>query len=137
MGRVVNATPRPLYARERRGTHCKGGWVGPRAELIAITCGYWTADIMCTNWRGHGIEGRAFGLSEERGVASKIMIGRLSGERLRGRSRHRGVVRQLISGRLGTPAVGWRKRICVCCRQVSIRKTLTLASDVFQQKAIN
>jgi hypothetical protein len=30
---VVNATPRPLYARERPGTHCTGGWVGPLAGL--------------------------------------------------------------------------------------------------------
>jgi len=26
----VNATPRPLYPRERPGTHFTGGWVGPR-----------------------------------------------------------------------------------------------------------
>jgi hypothetical protein len=26
-------TPRPLYPRERAGTHCTGGWVGPRAGL--------------------------------------------------------------------------------------------------------
>ena len=32
-GWVVNATPRPLYPRERPGTHCTGGWVGPRACL--------------------------------------------------------------------------------------------------------
>ena len=32
-GWVVNATPRPLYPRERPGTHCIGGWVGPRADL--------------------------------------------------------------------------------------------------------
>ena len=32
-GWVVNATPRPLYPRERPGTHCIGGWVGPRARL--------------------------------------------------------------------------------------------------------
>ena len=32
-GWVVNATPRPLYPRERRGTPCTGGWVGPRAGL--------------------------------------------------------------------------------------------------------
>jgi len=25
--------PRPLYPRERPGTHCIGGWVGPRAGL--------------------------------------------------------------------------------------------------------
>ena len=25
---VVNATPRPLYPRERPGTHCTGGWMG-------------------------------------------------------------------------------------------------------------
>ena len=31
MGWVVNATPRPLYPRERPGTHCTGGWVGTRA----------------------------------------------------------------------------------------------------------
>jgi len=42
MGWVVNATPRPLYPRDRRGTHCIGGWVGPRpvwtgAENLAPT----------------------------------------------------------------------------------------------------
>ena len=26
----VNATPRPLYPRERPGTHCIGGRMGPR-----------------------------------------------------------------------------------------------------------
>ena len=26
-------TPQPLYPRERPGTHCIGGWVGPRAGL--------------------------------------------------------------------------------------------------------
>ena len=30
MGVGVNATPRPLYPRERPGTHCIGGWVGLR-----------------------------------------------------------------------------------------------------------
>ena len=30
---VVSTTPRPLYTRERPGTHCTGGWVGPRAGL--------------------------------------------------------------------------------------------------------
>jgi hypothetical protein len=34
MGWVVNATPRPLYPRERDSvTHCIWGWVGPRAGL--------------------------------------------------------------------------------------------------------
>jgi len=33
MGWVVNATPRPLYPRERPITHCIGGWVGLRAGL--------------------------------------------------------------------------------------------------------
>jgi len=33
MGWVVNATPRLLYPRERPGTHCIGGWVGPIAGL--------------------------------------------------------------------------------------------------------
>jgi len=33
MGWVFNATPRPLYAWERAGTYCIGGWVGPRAVL--------------------------------------------------------------------------------------------------------
>ena len=33
MGWVVNVTPRPPYPRERPGTHCTGGWVGPRAGL--------------------------------------------------------------------------------------------------------
>jgi hypothetical protein len=30
---MVNATPRPFYPRERHGTNCIGGWVGPRAGL--------------------------------------------------------------------------------------------------------
>jgi hypothetical protein len=30
---VVSTKPRPLYPRERPGTHCTGGWVGPRAVL--------------------------------------------------------------------------------------------------------
>ena len=30
---VVNAMPRPLYPQERRGTHCVGEYVGPRASL--------------------------------------------------------------------------------------------------------
>jgi hypothetical protein len=30
-GCVVIITPRSLYPRERPGTHCTGGWVGPRA----------------------------------------------------------------------------------------------------------
>jgi hypothetical protein len=32
-GWVVSTTPRPLYSRERPGTNCTGGWVGPRAGL--------------------------------------------------------------------------------------------------------
>jgi hypothetical protein len=31
VGWVVNATPRPLYPRERPGTHCIGGWADLRA----------------------------------------------------------------------------------------------------------
>ena len=34
---VVNATPRPVYPRERPGTYCTRGWVGPRAGLVG--CG--------------------------------------------------------------------------------------------------
>jgi len=33
MGWVLNAKTRPLYPREIPGTHCIGGWVGPRASL--------------------------------------------------------------------------------------------------------
>jgi hypothetical protein len=33
MGYVVNAMPWPLYPWEKPGTHCIGGWVGPRAAL--------------------------------------------------------------------------------------------------------
>jgi len=32
-GLVVNATPRALYPRERPGTNCTGGWVGPSAGV--------------------------------------------------------------------------------------------------------
>jgi hypothetical protein len=30
---VVSTTARPLYPRERPGTHCTRGWVGPRVGL--------------------------------------------------------------------------------------------------------
>jgi len=30
---VVNATPRPLYPRQRPVTRCVGGWVGPSVGL--------------------------------------------------------------------------------------------------------
>jgi hypothetical protein len=30
MGCVFNATPWPLYTRERPGSHCIGGWMGPQ-----------------------------------------------------------------------------------------------------------
>ena len=30
---VVNATSRSFYPREQTGTHCMGGWVGPRAGM--------------------------------------------------------------------------------------------------------
>ena len=37
MGWVVSATPRPLYPwGKRSGTHCIGGWVGPRAGLDGL-----------------------------------------------------------------------------------------------------
>jgi hypothetical protein len=32
-GWVVSTAPRPLYPRERPGTHSTGCWVGPRAGL--------------------------------------------------------------------------------------------------------
>ena len=32
-GWMVSTTPRPLYPRERPGTDCTGGWVGPRVGL--------------------------------------------------------------------------------------------------------
>jgi hypothetical protein len=32
MGWVVNATPRPFNPRERPGTHCIGGKVGPQVR---------------------------------------------------------------------------------------------------------
>jgi hypothetical protein len=35
MGQVVSVTPRPHFSPGKRtpGTHCTGGWVGPRAGL--------------------------------------------------------------------------------------------------------
>ena len=35
-GWVVNATTPPLYPRERNGTHCIGGWMGPRATWYRV-----------------------------------------------------------------------------------------------------
>ena len=45
---VVKATPQQIYPREWPGTHCTGGWVGPRAGLdgcenLAPT-GKWSPD---------------------------------------------------------------------------------------------
>ena len=66
-GWVVSTTPRPLYPRERPGTHCTGGWVGPRAGLdgcgksrphrdsipgmrCEISClGYFSIDSFCSH----------------------------------------------------------------------------------------
>jgi hypothetical protein len=45
---VVNATIRPFCRRERPGTHCIGGWVGPRAGLDGCgkcrPTGIWSPD---------------------------------------------------------------------------------------------
>jgi hypothetical protein len=40
-GLVVSVTPRPRFSLEERtpGTHCTGGWVGPRAGLYAEATG--------------------------------------------------------------------------------------------------
>jgi hypothetical protein len=35
-GWVVSTMLRPLYPRERPGTHCTGGWVGLRAGLDVL-----------------------------------------------------------------------------------------------------
>ena len=53
MGWVVNATLQQLYSRERSGTHCTGGWVGPRAGLDG--CGKYhphrdSIPGPCSNW---------------------------------------------------------------------------------------
>jgi hypothetical protein len=40
MGWVVSTTPRPLHPWERPGTHCTGGWVGPRAGLDLCELAY-------------------------------------------------------------------------------------------------
>ena len=33
-GKVVNTMPQPIYSQGRLGTHCIGGWVGPRVDLV-------------------------------------------------------------------------------------------------------
>ena len=39
-GKMIKAKPRPLYPRGKRpGTHCTGGWVGPRAGLGSRSAG--------------------------------------------------------------------------------------------------
>ena len=40
MGWVINATPRPIYPRERRGTHCIGGWVDECGKSRPPTPGF-------------------------------------------------------------------------------------------------
>jgi len=49
-GWVVSSTPRPHFSpRDRPGTHCTGGWVGPRAGLdgwkISSPPGFWYRTI--------------------------------------------------------------------------------------------
>jgi hypothetical protein len=39
-GRWVVVMPWPLYPQERPGTHCVGGWVGPRVTLDGVP-GIW------------------------------------------------------------------------------------------------
>jgi hypothetical protein len=51
---VVKATPRPLYPLERPGTHCTGGWMGPRADLGV--CGKYRPSKMCSRYKIYFIE---------------------------------------------------------------------------------
>jgi hypothetical protein len=36
MGLLFNATPLPLYPRERQSVHCIGDWVGPRVGMDGV-----------------------------------------------------------------------------------------------------
>jgi len=47
---VVNATPRPIYPRERPGTHCIGGWVDITAGTILLWYSYGTVLL----WYSYG-----------------------------------------------------------------------------------
>ena len=60
MCRVVNATPRPLYARLRHRTHCIGGWVASRVgvdecgkspDRPAVACRYTDCPILAVACR--------------------------------------------------------------------------------------
>jgi len=55
---VVNAMYRPLYPRERPGTHYRGGWVGPTRSIGNVCCTLEcilttkiTISIPVTRWR--------------------------------------------------------------------------------------
>jgi hypothetical protein len=67
MGWVVNATPRPLYSRERPGTHCIGGWVVLGTGLEG--CGKsrpppgfdpWTVQPVVSRYTDHEIKAMRF-----------------------------------------------------------------------------
>jgi hypothetical protein len=45
---VVSTTPRSIYPRERPGTHCTGGWVGPKAGLDVWEKSRPHRDFFCT-----------------------------------------------------------------------------------------
>jgi hypothetical protein len=47
MGWEVNATPLPLYPRQRLGTHYIGGWVGPRVFLENLPSPTGTRSLDC------------------------------------------------------------------------------------------
>jgi hypothetical protein len=47
-GWVVNTMPRRLYPRERPGTHCTGGWVGPRTGLDGCEKSRPHRDFVCS-----------------------------------------------------------------------------------------
>ena len=60
MGWGVNATPRPLYPRERPGTLCIGGWVAPGpvwtgAENLAPTSDFLTAQPVASLFTDYAI----------------------------------------------------------------------------------
>ena len=83
------ACPGHIYPWERPGTHCKGGWVGPRAglDVVSNTYVFKLSNILerVMLWNLHVAR-----MCEEKGVYS-VLVGKPEGKRPLGRPRRRWV----------------------------------------------
>jgi len=106
MGRVINATPRPLYPRERPSTCCAGGWVGPRSGMGGYPTGIRSPDLTARRESLYrlsypGPQSQLLDLTEVSTFRSLLK------QWFRLRTRRRNDVRGLISPRMEQNVIRW------------------------------